>query len=272
MGNGVRQGGMLSPFLFNLYMDELSNKLKECNTWCRVGDMVINHLMYADDLVIFCPYSGGMQGLLQVCTEYGIDNDIKYNAKKSNVMIVRTRDDKDTNFPEFRLCGEKLKVCREIKYLGHFFSDDLKDDKDLERQRRVLYAQGNTLLRKFYMCTRNVKVSLFRTYCTPLYTAHLWCNASVESRRRLKVAYNDTMRMLLRVPRHTRASAMFAELQVPACQGVIRNFMYKFMCRIENSSNMIVNVLVNPARCSFQYTSPLWKHWNQSLYTVLGTG
>ena len=56
----VRQGGILSPFLFNLYMDELSCRLNKCNIGCMCGDLRVNHLMlmYADDLVVLCPYSG----------------------------------------------------------------------------------------------------------------------------------------------------------------------------------------------------------------------
>ena len=253
-------------------MDELSNKLNECNTECMAGTMLINHLMYADDLVVFSPYSGGMQRLLQVCTEYGINNDIKYNAKKSNMMIIRTSNDRRTNFPEFRLCGEVLKVCSETKYLGHFFSDDIRDDRDVLRQCRKLYAQGNMLLRKFHMCTPDVKVSLFRTYCTPLYTAHLWYNYRKYSMQRLTVAYNDAMRMLLKVPRYLSASQMFAELQVPACQAVIRNLMFKFICRIEKSTNSIISALVDPVSCSNRFTSRLWKHWHQSLYTDWDAG
>ncbi len=54
--NGVRQGGILSPFLLNVFMDELSNRLNVCKTCCLIGELLINHLMYTDDLVIFCPY------------------------------------------------------------------------------------------------------------------------------------------------------------------------------------------------------------------------
>ena len=36
--NGVRQGGILSPVFFNVYMDDLSKKLKECKTGCMVGE------------------------------------------------------------------------------------------------------------------------------------------------------------------------------------------------------------------------------------------
>ncbi len=48
--------------------------------------------MYADDLVIFCPYSAGLQQLLRICSQYGSDFDIKYNAKKSNIMVGQKTD------------------------------------------------------------------------------------------------------------------------------------------------------------------------------------
>ena len=55
MTNGVKQGGILSPVLFNLYMDGLSKRLTMCRTGCMVGERLLNHLMYADDLVIMTP-------------------------------------------------------------------------------------------------------------------------------------------------------------------------------------------------------------------------
>ena len=91
VSNGVRQGGILSPFLFNLYMDGLSDNLNACKTGCVVGSILVNHLMYADDLVIVSPSSTGLQSLLQICSNYGVDNDVKYNAKKSHVMIIRCK-------------------------------------------------------------------------------------------------------------------------------------------------------------------------------------
>ncbi len=50
--------------------------------------------MYTDDLVIFCPYSAGLQQLLRVCSQCGLDFDIKYNVKKSNIVIIRSREDR----------------------------------------------------------------------------------------------------------------------------------------------------------------------------------
>merc|ERR1712235_133697 len=91
VGNGVRQGGILSPVLFNLYVDGLSIRLNDCDTGCMIGDTLVNHLMYADDLVVVSPSSAGLQQLLAICSEYGLENDIKYNASKSVILISRTK-------------------------------------------------------------------------------------------------------------------------------------------------------------------------------------
>ncbi len=137
----LRQGSILSPFLFNVYMDDLSKQLNGCRTGCMVGHTVINHLMYADDLVIFCPYSAGLQQLLRICSRCGSDFDIKFNVKKSNITIVEIREDRKLTFPDFSLSGSVIKVCNESKYLGHYITDDLSDDRDMYRQCCTLYGQ-----------------------------------------------------------------------------------------------------------------------------------
>ena len=50
--NGVRQGGVLSPQLFNVYIDGLSGILNKSTICGSLGGKRINHLLYADDLCI----------------------------------------------------------------------------------------------------------------------------------------------------------------------------------------------------------------------------
>ena len=61
--NGVRQGGVLSPLLFNLYIRELSLALNCINAGCCLGHLIINHLLYADDVVLVAPSTKGLQRL-----------------------------------------------------------------------------------------------------------------------------------------------------------------------------------------------------------------
>ena len=79
------------------------------------------------------------------------------------------------------------------------------------------------------------------------------------------VAYNDAMRMLLQLPRHSSASRMFADAHVPSCQAVLRNLTFKFIERIDVSENAILNILVNPSQSCTRYTSELWKRWYNNL-------
>ena len=66
MSNGARQGGILSPFLFNIYMDDMSVNLKECPTGCIAEGTIVNHFMYADDIALLSPSATGISLLLHV--------------------------------------------------------------------------------------------------------------------------------------------------------------------------------------------------------------
>ena len=70
VSNGVKQGGILSPKLFNVYMDELSLLLSNSKDGPRMSGTVVNHLGYADDLCLISLSSAGMQNLLDICHEY----------------------------------------------------------------------------------------------------------------------------------------------------------------------------------------------------------
>ena len=85
--NGVRQGGILSPYLFNIYTDELSEKLDLSGVGCRYLGSV-NHLCYADDMVLLSPTPQGLQKMLDICTDYAGNHNILFNTKKSVCMAM----------------------------------------------------------------------------------------------------------------------------------------------------------------------------------------
>ena len=67
VSNGVKQGGILSPMLFKVYMDQLSIRLKMSDIGGDIGGHFINHLCHADDLCLISLSSAGMESLLDIC-------------------------------------------------------------------------------------------------------------------------------------------------------------------------------------------------------------
>ena len=119
----------------------------------------------------------------------------KYIIKK-NIFSISKPDwrrfrDFQPYIPEFQLKGVTLHVVATYKYLGNYISDDLPDDDDINRQRRTLYVQGNMILRKCSMCSLEVKLTLFRSYCSPMYGLQLWWNYKKFTLNRLHIAYHN---------------------------------------------------------------------------------
>ena len=86
--NGVRQGGNLSPQLFNIYIDGLSDILNKSSVGESIGGKRINHLLYADDLCIVNLSSAGLQQLLTICDQYCAMHSITFNAKNLYVCFL----------------------------------------------------------------------------------------------------------------------------------------------------------------------------------------
>ena len=269
VSNGVRQGSVLSPFLFNVYMDGLSCSLNTYPTGCYIGDSLVNHLMYADDLVLICPSATGLCSLLQLCENFGIVNDVKFNSTKSIILICRSKSMKNVDFGQFTINNDIIPNKLITKYLGHYICSDLKDDRDIMRQCQYLYGQGNMLSRKFHMCSDDVKIKLFRTYCSSMYTSQLWWNYTKRAIKKLIVAYNNAFRMLMKLPRDCSASGMFANNRVPSGQAILRNLCFKFLGRTERSVNGLVKAIIDS---DMRWCSRMRIHWYSMLYTCFDPG
>ena len=83
------KGGILSPKLFNIYIDGLSNILNNSLIGGSLGGKRINHMLYADDLCIVNLSSAGLQKLLSIYDEYCASHSITFNVKKSVCMLFK---------------------------------------------------------------------------------------------------------------------------------------------------------------------------------------
>ena len=241
--NGIRQGSVLSPYLFSLYMDELSNLLNKSGVGCYFNDILLNHLMYADDIVLMCPSYKGLQYLIDKCGEYGRDHDILFNVNKTKCMCFKPKRYKQWDFPQFSMNNVNIDYVTFYKYLGHIISVD-NDKKDIQRQIAQLYARGNTMINYFDKCSQDVKIILFRSYICNIYCSHLWTQYTQSSFADVTTAYNNIFRRFFHLPRFLdgvvySATNMLSEKNLPTAREIIMTNVKSLYKRIVCSENVI---------------------------------
>ena len=69
----MKQGGVLSPVLFCIYIDDLLLRLSNCGVGCFIWNFFVGALAYADDIVLIAPTPGAKRKLLSVCDDFASD-------------------------------------------------------------------------------------------------------------------------------------------------------------------------------------------------------
>ena len=119
--NGVKQGGILSPMLFNMYMDDLSIKLNQSSIGGVIGGHLINHLYYVDDLCLISLSSAGMQKLLDMCNTYATEHLLSYKESKAYSLCFKPKHI-ILYAPCFHLNKLEIPKVDQCKYLGSMIS------------------------------------------------------------------------------------------------------------------------------------------------------
>ncbi|KAJ8734141.1 hypothetical protein PYW07_014692 [Mythimna separata] len=247
---GVRQGGLTSPTLFNLYINGLIVALSGRHVGCHIDGVCVNNLSYADDMVLLSASVCGLRKLIRTCEEYACGHGLLYNGKKSQFMVFEAGGARcpDT-IPQIKLCDVPLERVSQFKYLGHLLTTDLKDHADMERERRALSIRANMIARRFARCSGEVKVALFRAYCTSLYSCSLWADYSKKSYSALRVQYNNAFRAVMGLPRICSASGMFAEARTDCFHATMRKRAASLLRRVRGSPNAVLAMFATRMDC-----------------------
>ena len=124
------------------------------------------------------------------------------------------------------------------------------------------------LVNNFKCCSDEVKIDLFKAYCSNLYCAHLWSSYRNSKYNRIRVAYNDSYRALMNFKRGESISAEYVTRNVNSFEVLVRKAVYSFLSRALLSTNSLVSTII--ISVYFIYASPLFEKWKKCLYNNLG--
>jgi exonuclease III len=247
IGNGVRQGGVLSPRLFCRYIRELLKDIVCTNVGCHIGRISYNVLAYADDLVLCAPAWNALQTLIHVLYKQLQIINMVCNTKKSVCMVfsptVHCKRISDS-FPQFVVGNNVLNFVKQYKYLGHIISDNESDDADILREVKNMYVRTNILARRYKHCSTAVKVLLFKSFCVNMYDTALWRTFTMKTINRLRACYNKCIKYFFGYSRRDSVTLMLLDLNICSFDTLIHNNCIGFKNRLFKCENSLVRNIV----------------------------
>jgi len=157
---GVRQGSVLSPILFAIYVDDLAK-----SSFLKFNSYIV---LYADDILLLTPSVCELENLLRLCEQELHYLDMAINVKKSCCLRIGPRN--NTNCaPIATLNGTSIPWVSEVRYLGIYIVRSQVFKCSLEHARKAFYRSANSILGKLgRIASEEVVLQLITSKCIPV--------------------------------------------------------------------------------------------------------
>ena len=207
--SGIRQGGVMSPGYFNIYINDLIIKLRMSGLGCYLAGIYCGCLFFADDIILLSASVAHLQLMLNICSEFAATSDLNFNNKKSHLMKIGPI--LGLNLPSLILGGDKLDWVDEVKYLGVVFNAGKKLTVDVNVNCRKFLGASFAILQKCKYLSEEILCKLILTNCLPmlLYGIDSIC-LKVEQVRKMSVVFNTVFRRIFHMSRFSSMRLIYS--------------------------------------------------------------
>jgi hypothetical protein len=175
---GVKQGCVLTPKLFPLYLNDMVKIFDNICDPITINNINVSCLMYADDIVLISESAKGIQNCLNKLSNYCDIWNLSVNIDKSKVIIFN-KSGRVIKKDNFKYMEYVLEITQEYKYLGVLFKSSGSFTKAnvylCQKARKALFCIYKTLFSDKLNILPNLK--LFDSCVNPilLYCSEILC-------------------------------------------------------------------------------------------------
>ena len=249
--NGTRQGSVLSPFLFSVYLDDLIVLLRKQRLGCHVGGVWMGACGYADDIILLAPVRSVLADMVKICEQYGLDHNLVFstdpNPAKSKTKCIYFCGRSNVQYPApVKLNGKDLPWVETAEHLGHTLHQLGTMDSDCNKA-RAKFVQKNIETREMLGFAHPEQIlTAVRVFCCDAYGAMLWSLSSNTAEQYFR-SWNTCVKLVHDIPRSTftyLVEGYFAKNHVTLRNQVISRYP-GFFQGLLNSPSREVKLLAN---------------------------
>lgn len=206
INNGVKQGAVLSPRFFNVYIDDLFKTLRKEGNGCWVNGMFAGVVGYADDIILLSPTLDGLQDMVSTCEKFAKSHDLTFSTNdiitKCKTKCISFSSSK-TDLRSITLNGKALPWVNRAKHLGCKLTSKIHGlGSDIMEKRAQFINKAIELDQEFYFANDVTRLRVNDIFNTSFYGSQLWNLFGNESQR-LEKSWNVALRVFLRMPRNS---------------------------------------------------------------------
>ena len=187
INSGLRQGCVLSPLLFSLYINGVVARLHAGNCGVQCGGDKLPGLLFADDTSLVAQDEGDLKKSLDILVHWCQEWGVKINVGKSGIMHMRKKVVERCEV-EYKVDGEVIPMVSSYKYLGCVVDEHLEFREMVEEKAAAGRRALGAWLNKCRVEVGNVEIGTFKKLMsalvdsTMLYGAEIWgCTSSAET-------------------------------------------------------------------------------------------
>ena len=210
---GLRQGEVLSPILFSLFIDDIESFLRHGNqNGLTINEITLILLLFADDMVILGnspdEINRSLTLLSDYCTKWGLD----VNIDKTKVVVFRKRG-RLKHDELFMYKDQRLEIVNNFNYLGTIFNYN----GTFALNQQYLIGKANKALNvllincKRYQLKPKLLCQLFDAFVGSIlnYAAEIWGNSKSKDIERIHLKF---CKKILKVHKRSCNAAVYGEL------------------------------------------------------------